>query len=102
MITTEQDYIESKKRLLDEQQTIDDQLIKLKQTGLTKEQINLAIDPLVSFMMKLKEEIEEYENLRLTLSDRDFDKVINEIENPSLPNNRMKLAFKNSQTQPKK
>lgn len=64
MIKTEKEYVESKKRLLDEQQVIDDQMIKLKQAGLTKDQINLAIDPLASFMMQLKEEVEEYERLK--------------------------------------
>lgn len=64
MIKTEKEYVESKKRLLDEQQLIDEQMIKLKQAGLTKDQINLAIDPLASFMMQLKEEVEEYEKLK--------------------------------------
>lgn len=64
MIKTEKEYVESKKRLLDEQQVINDQMIKLKQAGLTKDQINLAIDPLTSFMMQLKEEVEEYERLK--------------------------------------
>jgi uncharacterized protein (DUF1778 family) len=33
----------------------------------------------------------DFENLRL--SDRDFKKVVDEIENPSLPNDRMKKSF---------
>lgn len=64
MIKTEKEYLESKKRLLEEHEMIEDQLKKLKNAGLTKEQINLAIDPLASFMMQLKDEVEEYERLK--------------------------------------
>lgn len=42
----------------------------------------------------------DFENLRL--SDRDFKKVENEIENPSVPSDRMKQTFKNTQNQNKK
>ena len=64
MIKTEKEYLESKKRLVEEQKMIEDQLKKLKSAGLTKDQIKLAIDPLTSFMFQLKEEIEEYERLK--------------------------------------
>ena len=36
----------------------------------------------------------DFEKLRL--SERDFKKVEDEIKNPSVPNDRMKQAFKNS------
>jgi hypothetical protein len=64
MIKTEREYLETKKRLVDEQKMIEDQLVKLKQAGLTKVQIKLAIDPLASFMLQLKEEIVDYERLK--------------------------------------
>ena len=64
MIKTEKEYNEAKKRLTDEQKIIEEQQIKLKKAGLTKNQLNLAIDPLRSFLFQLKEEIEEYERLK--------------------------------------
>ncbi len=73
MIKTEREYQESKKRLLDEHKVIEDQRVKLKSAGLTKDQIKLAIDPLGSFMLQLKEEVEEYERLKRG----DFADIIN-------------------------
>ena len=61
MIKTEKEYNEARKRLAVEQNMIEEQQIKLKKAGLTKNQLNLAIDPLRSFVFQLKEEIEEYE-----------------------------------------
>ena len=64
MIKTEKEYLEAKSRLANEQKVIADQKIKLKKAELTKDQIKLAIDPLSSFMLQLKEEITEYEKLK--------------------------------------
>jgi DNA-binding Xre family transcriptional regulator len=64
MIKTEKEYLESKKRLAEEHKMIEEQRLKLKQAGLSKEQIKLAIDPVASFALQLKEEIEEYEKLK--------------------------------------
>ena len=64
MIKTEKEYLEAKKRLTNEQRMIEDQLVKLKQAGLSQDQVKLAIDPLASFMFQLKEEIQEYEKLK--------------------------------------
>jgi DNA-binding Xre family transcriptional regulator len=64
MIKTDKEYVEAKKRLVDEQKMIEDQLTKLRGAGLTNDQIHLAIDPLKSFMLQLKEEIQEYERLK--------------------------------------
>lgn len=73
MIKTEKEYLESKRRLADEQNMIEGQRVKLKLAGLSKDQIKLAIDPLESFTLQLKEEIEEYERLKRG----DFDDLIN-------------------------
>jgi hypothetical protein len=64
MIKTEKEYIDSQKKLAEEQKIIKDQHLKLKKAGLSKDQIKLAIDPLTSFSLQLKEEIESYEKIK--------------------------------------
>ncbi len=64
MIKTEKEYLEAKKRLVQEFQAIANHQTKLKENGLNEDQIKLAIDPLASFAHQLKEEVEEYEQLR--------------------------------------
>jgi ribosome-binding protein aMBF1 (putative translation factor) len=57
-------YLEAKDRIEKEFRTIKQHQMKMKKSGMTKEQIKLAIDPLSSFALQLQEEIEEYEKLR--------------------------------------
>jgi DNA-directed RNA polymerase specialized sigma subunit len=64
MIKTEKEYLEAKNRLEQEYKTLEDHKNKMKVAGLNKEQIKLAIDPLVSFTLQLREEVEEYEKLK--------------------------------------
>lgn len=64
MIKTEQEYLEAKKRLEQEYKTLENHEKKMKSAGLTIEQMKLAIDPLVSFTLQLREEVEEYEKLK--------------------------------------
>jgi len=64
MIKTEKEYLEAKNRLEQEYKTLEDHENKMKAAGLSKEQIKLAIDPLVSFTLQLREEVEEYEKLK--------------------------------------
>ena len=64
MIKTEKEYIESKKRLEQEFKALEDHQLKMKKSGMTKDQIQLAIDPLASFTLQLREEVEEYEKLK--------------------------------------
>lgn len=64
MIKTEKEYIESKKRLEQEFKVLEDHQLKMKKSGMTKSQIQLAMDPLTSFTLQLKEEVEEYEKLK--------------------------------------
>jgi hypothetical protein len=99
MIKTKEDYKEAKKRLLDEQKMITDKLTELKMAGLSGDHIKLAIDPLISFMLKIQDEVDEYERINeyekqeQLVSQRDFDKIINELDNPSVPNKALKEAF---------
>ncbi|OGJ14060.1 hypothetical protein A2554_03450 [Candidatus Nomurabacteria bacterium RIFOXYD2_FULL_35_12] len=64
MIKTEKEYIEAKKRLEQEFNALEDHKKKMKNAKMTKEQIKLAIDPLASFALQLREEVEEYEKLK--------------------------------------
>ena len=63
MIKTDKEYNEAKRRLQSEKKMIEDQHLKLKAAGLTKDQLHLALDPLASFTLQLEEEIQEYERL---------------------------------------
>lgn len=73
MIKTEKEYLESKNRLDQEYQTIEEHKLKMKNAGLNEDQIRMAIDPLLSFAIQLKEEVEEYEKLKRG----QFDKFVN-------------------------
>lgn len=64
MIKTEQEYLEAKSRLEQEFKALETHRTKMKKAGLKKDQIQLAIDPLESFALQLKEEVEEYEKLK--------------------------------------
>lgn len=64
MIKTEKEYLESKARLTVEFKELEEHAARMKKSGLTPDQIKLAIDPLASFALQLKEEVEEYEKLK--------------------------------------
>ena len=64
MIKTEKDYLEAKVRLEKEYKTLEGHEKKMKTAGLNREQIKLAMDPLVTFTLQLREEVEEYEKLK--------------------------------------
>ena len=63
-IETDGEYIQAKQKLEDEFRSIEAHQNKLSKNGFTEEQVKLATDPLVSFSLQLKEEIEEYERLK--------------------------------------
>ncbi len=63
MIKTENEYREAKARLEKEFQAIEAHQMKLKKAGMSKQQVQLAIDPLATFALQLQEEVEEYERL---------------------------------------
>ena len=64
MIKTEKEYQEAKVRLEQEYKSLEDHSKKMKAAGLNEEQVKLALDPLVSFTLQLREEVAEYEKLK--------------------------------------
>lgn len=64
MIKTEKEYLEAKERLGKEFQALEEHQLKMKKAGFNKQQIQLAIDPLATFALQLREEVEEYEKLK--------------------------------------
>ncbi len=64
MIKTEKEYLESKSRLEQEYKSLEEHKKKMKAASMNSEQIKIAMDPLVSFTLQLKEEVLEYEKLK--------------------------------------
>lgn len=64
MIRTDKDYKEAKKRLTEDKRMMELQRTKLKQLGLNEAEISEAMEPLMSFHLQLKEEVEWYENVK--------------------------------------
>src|SRR6202046_2521549 len=64
MIRNETEYQEASARLTDERNRLADHRARLKDTGLSDEEIKRVIDPIESFHLQLKEEVESYERLK--------------------------------------
>jgi ribosome-binding protein aMBF1 (putative translation factor) len=64
MIRSESEYQEAVKRLSEEQKRLGEHRARLKETGLTDEEIKRVIDPMESFYLQFKEEVESYERLK--------------------------------------
>jgi ribosome-binding protein aMBF1 (putative translation factor) len=64
MIRNEAEYQEASKRLDDETQRLEQHRARLKETGLNEDEIKRVIDPLASFHLQLREEVEAYERLK--------------------------------------
>ena len=64
MIRNETEYQEAVARLADEQKRLADHRARLKDAGLTDEQVKRVTDPMESFHLQLKEEVESYERLK--------------------------------------
>jgi DNA-directed RNA polymerase specialized sigma subunit len=64
VIKTEKEYLESKSRLEQEYKSLEEHKKKMKAANMNSEQIKIAMDPLVSFSLQLKEEVLEYEKLK--------------------------------------
>lgn len=64
MIRNETEYQEAVARLADERSRLADHRARLKQAGLSDEEIKRVIDPMESFHQQLKEEVESYERLQ--------------------------------------
>jgi ribosome-binding protein aMBF1 (putative translation factor) len=64
MIRSESEYQEAVKRLSEEQKRLVEHRARLKETGLTDEEIKRVIAPMESFYLQFKEEVESYERLK--------------------------------------
>src|SRR6202167_3965903 len=64
MIRNETEYQEASARLTDERNRLADHRARLKETGLSDEEIKRVVDPIESFHLQLKEEVESYERLK--------------------------------------
>jgi len=64
MIRSESEYQEAVKRMSEEQKRLVEHRARLKETGLTDEEIKRVIDPMESFYLQFKEEVESYERLK--------------------------------------
>ena len=73
MIRNETEYKGAVARLADERNRLAEHRARLKEAGLTDEQIKRVIDPMESFHLQLAEEVESYERLKR----REFDELDN-------------------------
>ena len=73
MIRNEAEYKEAVARLADEQSRLADHRARLKDAGLSHEEIKRVTDPMESFHLQLKEEVESYERLQR----REFEELEN-------------------------
>jgi ribosome-binding protein aMBF1 (putative translation factor) len=64
MIRNENEYQEASTRLADERHRLIDHRTRLKEAGLSDEEIKRVIDPMESFHLQLAEEVESYERLK--------------------------------------
>lgn len=64
MIRNETEYREAVKRLAEEQTRLASHRARLKEAGLNNEEMKRLIDPMESFYLQFKEEVESYERLK--------------------------------------
>jgi hypothetical protein len=64
MIFDEAEYQEASKRLTKESRRLQEHCRRFKQLGLSELEIRRVIDPLESFHLQLKDEVEAYERLQ--------------------------------------
>jgi hypothetical protein len=64
MIRNEAEYQEASARLASERTRLAEHRARLKATGLSDDEIKRVIDPMESFHLQLKEEVESYERLQ--------------------------------------
>ena len=64
MIRSESEYKEAVGRLADEQKRLTEHRVRLKEASLSDEEIKRVIDPVESFHLQLREEVESYERLK--------------------------------------
>ena len=73
MIRNESEYKEAVGRLTEEQKRLTEHRARLKEAGLSDEEIKRVIDPMESFHLQLREEVESYERLKR----QEFDELDN-------------------------
>ncbi len=73
MIRSESEYKEAVGRLAEERKRLTEHRVRLKEAGLSGEEIKRVIDPMESFHLQLKEEVESYERLKR----QEFDELDN-------------------------
>ena len=73
MIRNESEYKEAVQRLAEEQKRLMEHRARLKEAGLTAEKIKRVIDPMESFHLQLRDEVESYERLKR----QEFDELDN-------------------------
>jgi hypothetical protein len=64
MIRNEAEYQNASVRLKEEQARLAEHRARLEATGLSRDEIKRVIDPMESFHLQLKEEVESYERLK--------------------------------------
>lgn len=64
MIRNDAEYKEAVTRITEEKRRLAEQQSKLKEMGLSREEIKRATDPMRSFHLQLEEEVESYERLQ--------------------------------------
>lgn len=64
MIRNEAEYKEAVKRVGEEKRRLEEQRKSLEGMGLSADQVKRAIDPIRSFHLQLKEEVDSYERLK--------------------------------------
>ena len=73
MIHNEKEYVEATNRLTEENDRLSLYRKRLKEEGLSAEAVQRVVDPMESFHLQLKEEVESYERLKR----REFDDLDN-------------------------
>ena len=73
MIHNEKEYAEATNRLTEENDRLSLYRKRLKEEGLSAEAVQRVVDPMESFHLQLKEEVESYERLKR----REFDELDN-------------------------
>jgi ribosome-binding protein aMBF1 (putative translation factor) len=64
MIRNESEYKEAVERLAEEKKRLTEHRARLKEASLSHEEIKRVIDPMESFHLQLREEVESYERLK--------------------------------------
>ena len=73
MIRNEAEYQHASARLLEERNRLSEHRVRLKEAGLSDDEVKRVIDPIESFHLQLQEEVESYERLRRG----EFDELVN-------------------------